>query len=231
MSIRTKVLSLRWSPERALNIKVEEGCDRFCAYCLIPYARGPVRSRDPEEIMKEASALIQKGFKEIILTGINTALYGTEAGFDAYLLPDEKEEGVEGIEIIVRRLNRLEGDFRIRLSSLEPTVIDAAYVKRLLSYRKLCPHLHLSAQSGSDRILKKMNRRYTREEYLEIIRILKEADPGYGITTDLIVGFPGETEEDFQFSLNLIAEADFARYMDSAILNGPKRLRRLWMDS
>ena len=192
-------------------IKVEEGCDRFCAYCLIPYARGPVRSRDPEEIMKEASALIQKGFKEIILTGINTALYGTEAGFDAYLLPDEKEEGVEGIEIIVRRLNRLEGDFRIRLSSLEPTVIDAAYVKRLLSYRKLCPHLHLSAQSGSDRILKKMNRRYTREEYLEIIRILKEADPGYGITTDLIVGFPGETEEDFQFSLNLIAEAGFCK--------------------
>lgn len=194
-------------------IKIQEGCNRFCAYCLIPFARGQVRSRNPEEVVQEAEALVQAGFKELILTGINTALYGTEDGFEKKwpLGEDEEAAGVYGIERIIRRIDGLPGQFRIRLSSLEPTVIDADYVARLLPYEKLCPHLHLSIQSGSDRILSLMNRRYSREDYLEIVKVLKDFDPGYGITTDIIVGFPGETEADFEDSLDMIRRVRFCK--------------------
>ena len=187
-------------------IKIEEGCNRFCAYCLIPFARGRVRSRDPEEIVEEARALIEKGFKEIVLTGINTALYGTEEGF-------KEKYGVEedGIESIIRMIDSLPGEFRIRLSSLEPTVVNAEYVGRLMKYPKLCPHLHLSIQSGSDKIIRAMNRHYSRQDYLDIVKVLREYDPGYGITTDIIVGFPGETEEDFEDSLRMVDEAGFLK--------------------
>ena len=187
-------------------IKIEEGCNRFCAYCLIPYARGRVRSRDPKEVVEEARTLIARGFKEIVLTGINTALYGTEEGFKKKY--DMQEDG---IECIIKAINDLPGDFRIRLSSLEPTVVNAEYVKRLLKYPKLCPHLHLSIQSGSNKIIKAMNRHYTREDYLEIVNVLKEHDPGYGITTDIIVGFPGETEDDFRDSVRMVDEAGFLK--------------------
>lgn len=190
-------------------IKIQEGCDRFCAYCLIPFARGHVRSRDPEEIVLEAKTLIEKGFKEIILTGINTALYGTEESFGYPLLEDE--EGFSGIEIIIKRINQLPGEFRIRLSSLEPTVINAEYVKRLMKYERLCPHLHLSIQSGSDHVLGLMNRHYDRQEYLDIVKVLKDYDPLYGITTDIICGFPGETEEDFADSLDMIDRVKFCK--------------------
>lgn len=186
-------------------IKIQEGCDRFCAYCVIPYARGGVRSRRPEDVMAEAEGLLAQGFKELVLTGINTALYGTEKGFS------DREESLWGIETIISRLNSLEGDFRIRLSSLEPAVVNADYVKGLLRYEKLCPHLHLSAQSGSDRILKAMDRPYTRDEYLDIVKVLRDHDPGYGITTDLIAGFPAETEADHKDSLRLIEEAGFCK--------------------
>lgn len=205
-------------------IKVQEGCNRFCSYCIIPYARGQVRSRNPKDVVAEAQSLLDQGFKEIILTGINTALYGTEKGFkEKYQMSfeiknnpkqcddDATYEGVDGIEILIKALNDLPGDFRIRLSSLEPTVINKDYVKGLLKYEKLCHHLHLSIQSGSNSILKAMNRRYTREEYLEIVRELQQFDSGYGITTDIIVGFPGETEEDFQDSLDIAEKAGFCR--------------------
>ena len=187
-------------------IKIEEGCNRFCSYCMIPFARGKVRSRDPEEIAEEAKTLIDNGFKEIVLTGINTALYGTEPGF-------KEKYGVaeEGIESIIRKISDIPGEFRIRLSSLEPTVVNAEYVERLLKYPKLCPHLHLSIQSGSDKVIADMNRHYTREDYLDIVKVLKEHDPGYGITTDIIVGFPGETEEDFMDSLRMVDEAGFLK--------------------
>ncbi len=192
-------------------LKIQEGCNRFCAYCLIPFARGQVRSRDPEEIVEEARALTAAGFKELILTGINTALYGTEEGFRWPLTEEEKADGVSGIEIIIRRIDSLPGDFRIRLSSLEPTVVNADYVKRLLQYKRLCPHLHLSIQSGSDHIFKAMNRHYSRQAFLDNGRGLKEHDPGYGITTDIIAGFPGETEEDFQDSLDMIRTVEFCK--------------------
>ena len=190
-------------------IKVQEGCNRFCSYCIIPYARGPVRSRRPEAVLEEAKGLIDAGFKELILTGINTALYGREEGFTFERAPGEEE--LEGIEILIKRISELDGDFRIRLSSLEPTVINADYVKRLFKYDKLCHHLHLSIQSGSDKVISSMNRQYSREEYMEIVKALKEFDPGYGITTDIIVGFPGESEEDFKDSLDICERAKFCK--------------------
>lgn len=186
-------------------LKVQEGCNRFCSYCVIPYARGTVRSRPKEEVLKEAKALLDSGFKELVLTGINTALYGAEPDFP------KEESGLTGVEILIDAISRLPGDFRIRLSSLEPTVVNVDYVKRLLKYDRLCHHLHLSAQSGSDRVLSAMNRRYDRAEYLEIVRALQEADPGYGISTDLIAGFPGESEADHGDSLSLIEETGFCK--------------------
>ncbi|MDR3296163.1 MAG: MiaB/RimO family radical SAM methylthiotransferase [Clostridiales Family XIII bacterium] len=207
-------------------IKVQDGCDRFCSYCIVPYARGPARSRALPDIEAEAKSLLAGGYKELVLTGVNMALYGAEPrnGQDpqgrarpAAAVPDlrearnnnEKQQGY-GIHVIVNILNRIEGDFRIRLGSLEPTVIDAEYVKRLFCAEKLCPSLHLSAQSGSNRVLSAMNRRYTREAYLELAEVLRARDGGYGISTDLIAGFPGETEEDFEESLSLLRRLDFS---------------------
>ena len=189
-------------------IKIQEGCDRFCSYCLIPFARGKVRSRNPEEVIEEARTLIEKGFKEIILTGINTALYGTEEGFSEKYPRWAAEEGIESI---IKAICQIEGNFRIRLSSLEPAVINAEYVRRLMKYDKLCHHLHLSAQSGSDHVLKLMNRPYGQKEYLDIVEVLRECDPLYGITTDIIVGFPNETEADFEDSLELVKKAGFCK--------------------
>lgn len=185
-------------------IKVQEGCNRFCSYCIIPYARGAVRSRAEEDILEEAKSLILQGFKELVLTGINTALYGMEK---------EKAEcdEVYGIQVIVNALNELPGDFRIRIGSLEPNVVNADYACKLLKYGRLCPHLHLSLQSGSNRILKEMNRSYTREDYLKLVERLKESDAGFGITTDIIVGFPGETEEDFRDSCQMVDKTGFCK--------------------
>ncbi len=191
-------------------IKIQEGCNRFCSYCIIPYARGPVRSRELSEIVKEAETLIKKGFKEIVLTGINTALYGVDQG-EGNSRGDNSIEGHFGVEQIIKELNNIQGEFRIRLSSLEPTVVNKEYVQRLLKYDKLCHHLHLSIQSGSNKILEAMNRKYTREDYLEIVELLKNFDKSYGITTDIIVGFPGETEQDFDDSLEMIREVGFCK--------------------
>ena len=179
-------------------IKIQEGCNRFCSYCIIPYARGPVRSRPLEEIVEEARLLIERGFREIVLTGINTALYGDDLGYD-------------GIAPLIERLDEIPGDFRIRLSSLEPTVIDTNYVKKLFEYPKLCHHLHLSIQSGSNKILKSMNRRYDRDEYLAIVDTLRAFDPLYGISTDIICGFPGETDEDFRDSVDIVEKVNFCK--------------------
>ena len=186
-------------------IKIQEGCDQFCSYCVIPYARGGIRSRGLEEIVSEAESLIRKGFKEIVLTGINTALYGRENGFKA-------RQGVpEGIEGVISLLSELPGDFRLRLGSLEPTVINADCAARLLRYEKLCPHMHLSLQSGSEKILKAMNRHYTCADYFSIKETLRQNDAAYGLTTDIIVGFPGETEDDFSESIRLVEMIGYSK--------------------
>ena len=182
-------------------IKVQDGCNRFCSYCIVPYARGNIRSRMLDNILEEAKGLIKAGYKEIVLTGINTALYGAENNPDAG----------KGLVEMIGKLDNLPGEFRIRLSSLEPTVVDVAVVKQLLQFKKLCPHFHLSLQSGSDRILGAMKRNYTAKEYLEIVNTLKQHDSGFAVTTDIIVGFPGETEEDFLESCNHVEAAGFAK--------------------
>ena len=208
-------------------IKIQEGCDRFCAYCLIPYARGPVRSRPPQEIIDEAAMLVDSGVRELVLTGINTALYGSEKDFDCgitgtdgEILPgleefaamsEEEFKSVSPLEIILARLDAMEGDFRVRLSSLEPTVVDKDHVEKIIRYRRLCHHLHLSVQNGSNRILKSMNRRYTCEDYLDIVRAIRDYDPLYGITTDIIVGFPGEEDEDFEDTVDVVRQASFGK--------------------
>ena len=179
-------------------IKIQEGCDRFCSYCIIPFARGKVRSRARGEITEEVKGLVEKGYKEIVLTGINTALYGVDLGYG-------------GIAPLIESINGIEGDFRIRLSSLEPTVIDSEYAVDLLKYDKLCHHLHLSAQSGSDSVLAAMNRHYTRDDYLDIVHKLREKDPSFGISADVIVGFPGETEEDFSDSIDLVKKSELVK--------------------
>lgn len=190
-------------------IKIQEGCNRFCSYCVIPYARGKVRSRSFDDIIDEAKKLIEAGYKEIVLTGINTALYDMESA--DMQSADSSAEELYGVEKVIAALDALEGDFRIRLSSLEPAVVNAGYVKRLLKYDKLCHHLHLSAQSGSSKVLKAMNRPYNRDEYLDIVRVLREHDPYYGISTDIIVGFPGEKEADFEDSCRLVEETAFCK--------------------
>lgn len=179
-------------------IKIQEGCDRYCAYCIIPYARGSVRSRDENDIIAEAERLVSSGHREIVLTGINTALYG-------------RENGVSGIRRLLERLDSVEGDFRVRLSSLEPNVVSKDDVEELLRSKRLCHHLHLSVQSGSDSVLKRMNRRYTRDDYIQIVDAIRRFDPHYGITADIIVGFPGESEEEFFDSLSLTERCGFAK--------------------
>ena len=223
-------------------IKVQEGCNRFCSYCVIPYARGPVRSRALEDIVEEAKALIAAGYKELVLTGINTAMYGME-GRDLYAAkatdsedrastakattgapearatdseagapaPIDAEEGIYGIEEAIAAVNALPGEFRIRLSSLEPAVVNADYVRRLFQYDKLCHHLHMSAQSGSDKVLKSMNRPYDRSQYMDMVEALYQFDPCYGISTDIIVGFPGEKDRDFEDSCSLVRECSFCK--------------------
>lgn len=182
-------------------IKIQDGCDRFCSYCLIPYARGPVRSRKADEIVEEVRDLVEAGFREVVLTGINTALYGTEAGAE------------HSLSELLTMLDELETseDFRVRLSSLEPTVVDKDNVEEIIRHRRLCHHLHLSVQNGSDSVLKAMNRHYTREEYLDIVFMLRNHDPLFGITTDIIVGFPGETDKDFEDTLDIVKKSAFGR--------------------
>ena len=189
-------------------IKIQDGCDRFCSYCIIPYARGHVRSRHPDEIVREARELLTRGFREIVLTGINTALYGIDLSEEEL---SSYGSGLHGVETAVAAVSRLNGDFRIRLSSLEPNVIDEDTARRLNRYPKLCPHMHLSLQSGSDTVLSRMNRRYDMETYRRIVRIFRERDPNFAVTTDIIAGFPGETEEEFEESLRAVREIGFCR--------------------
>jgi threonylcarbamoyladenosine tRNA methylthiotransferase MtaB len=195
-------------------VKIEDGCDRFCSYCIVPYARGAVRSRSLEEIAAEAKALVAGGYKELVLTGINMALYGTDkasAAGRAGAAAEATSAYSDGVLPVIDTISGIPGDFRIRLGSLEPTVIDAAYAGRLVKRERVCPHLHLSLQSGSDAVLAAMGRRYTMDDYRRIAEVLKAHDPDWSITTDIIVGFPGETEEDFLQSVRAIKDIGFSR--------------------
>lgn len=194
-------------------LKVEDGCDRFCAYCVIPLARGRVRSRPPGDILSEAEGLLAGGYKELIITGINAALYGVdlEPGLTDNIPTGPDAKSGVGLIGLMEALSGLPGDFRLRLGSLEPNVADSGAVERLLKVNRLCSHLHLSLQSGSDKVLEDMGRRYMMEDFRNIAGILKAHDPDFSITTDLITGFPGESEAEFYESVRAVEEIGFSR--------------------
>lgn len=169
-------------------LKVQDGCNQFCSYCIIPYTRGRVRSRRPEEVVAEVRELAAAGYQEVVLTGIHLSSYGV----------DFKEEENENLLSLIRQVHEVEGIHRIRLGSLEPRIITDDFAKALASMPKFCPHFHLSLQSGCDETLKRMNRHYTTEEYAAGCDILRRYFDNPAITTDVIVGFPGETEEEFE---------------------------------
>ncbi|MBQ8074506.1 MAG: tRNA (N(6)-L-threonylcarbamoyladenosine(37)-C(2))-methylthiotransferase MtaB [Oscillospiraceae bacterium] len=182
---------------RAL-LKIQDGCVNFCTYCIIPYTRGRLRSLPVEAAAKETARIASEGYRELVLTGIEIASYGVD-------LP-----GKPTLADVTAEIARQSGDMRLRLGSLEPTVITQEFCDRLAGTGKLCRHFHLSLQSGCDRTLKAMNRKYDTAVFLEKTRLLRKAFPGCGITCDLIVGFPGETEEDFADTLAFIRECAFS---------------------
>ncbi len=179
-------------------LKIEDGCENFCSYCLIPFARGKIRSKPLEIIQKEASVLAKNGYREIVLTGIHLGSYG-------------KENGAPCLEKAIKTVASVEGIDRIRLGSLEPRIITPEFLKEIQDIPALCPHFHLSLQSGCDKTLHAMNRHYSAEDYRQAVRLLRATFENCSITTDIIVGFPGETQEDFEESLRFADEMKFAK--------------------
>ena len=170
-------------------LKIQDGCNQFCSYCIIPYTRGRVRSRRPDEVVAEVRELAAAGYQEVVLTGIHLSSYGVDF---------KEEEKKENLLSLIKQVHEVEGIRRIRLGSLEPRIITEEFAQALASMPKFCPHFHLSLQSGCDKTLKRMNRHYTTEEYAAGCEILRRYFDNPAITTDVIVGFPGETEEEFE---------------------------------
>ncbi len=179
-------------------LKIQEGCNRFCTYCIIPYARGPVRSRKPEDVLEEVEKLAKNGFKEIVLTGIHILSYGMDLKTTNFIDIIKKVHNVDGIE-------------RIRFSSIEPLVITDEFIEEMKKLPKVCDHYHLSLQSGCDNTLMRMKRQYTAKDYEIALNKLREAFPNVAITTDIIVGFPGETEEDFKESYDFAKKVKISK--------------------
>lgn len=178
-------------------IKVQDGCNQFCTYCIIPYARGRVRSREMQDVEQEVRTLAGNGYQEVVLTGIHLSSYGIDFDGRRHLLD------------LIRAVHEIEGIRRIRLGSLEPGIVTEEFAEALASMPKICPHFHLSLQSGCDAVLKRMNRKYTSGEYYEKCRILRKYFDAPALTTDVIVGFPGETEAEFQESYDFVDKVDF----------------------
>ena len=191
--------SIAYTDKARAEVKVEDGCDRYCTYCIIPYARGPVRSRKVEDVCEEIKRIVSTGIKEVVITGIHISSYGKD-------LP-EKPKLIELLE----RINDIDGFERIRLGSLEPLIIDDEFVSRIKVLDKVCNHYHLSLQSGCDATLERMNRRYKTEEFREIVRRLRDNIPEVALTTDIIVGFPGETDDEFNQTYNFLNEIKFSK--------------------
>ena len=179
-------------------IKIQDGCNQFCSYCIIPYARGRIRSREPEEILSEVSTLAASGYREIVLTGIHISSYGKDFGREDALIS------------LVEKLASIEGVDRIRFGSLEPGIITEDFVQRLAAIKQICPHFHLSLQSGCEATLKRMNRHYTPEDYAARCGILEKYFDRPAFTTDVIVGFPGETENEFVQTEKFLEKIHFA---------------------
>ena len=178
-------------------IKIQDGCNQFCTYCIIPYARGRVRSRDSKDILEEITGLQKAGFREIVLTGIHISSYGEDLEKRPMLLE------------LIQKIHQIQGIDRIRIGSLEPRIVTREFAQTLSGLPKVCPHFHLSLQSGCNTTLARMNRRYSVEEYAEGVRLLREAFGNPAITTDVITGFPGETEEEFAVTRTFLEETEF----------------------
>lgn len=185
--------------ETRATVKIQDGCNNFCTYCAIPYVRGRVRSRAPESVIAEVEDLATRGFKEVVLTGIHVCSYGR----------DRKTHAGTALLDLADELAEIEGISRIRFGSIEPDSVTEEFARRFAQNPKLCLHLHLSLQSGSEEVLKKMNRRYTAARYAEAVEALRKYSPTIALTTDIIVGFPGETEDAFQESINFCKEIGF----------------------
>ena len=177
-------------------IKIQDGCNQFCSYCISPYARGRVRSRRQEDILHEVRGIVEAGYQEIVLTGIHISSYGLDRGGSELLM-------------LLSALHEIEGVKRIRLGSLEPRIVTEEFVAQISAMPKICPHFHLSLQSGCDSVLNRMNRRYTSGEYFRTTEILRKYYPNPAITTDVIVGFPGETEEEFRITQQFVQDVKF----------------------
>ena len=189
--------NVNYTDKNRVAIKVQDGCNQFCTYCIIPYARGRIRSRKIETVKQEVESLAKKGIREIVVTGIHVASYGKDL-----------EEDV-GLINLLEELNKIDGIERIRLSSLEPTLITSEFVERLSKLEKICDHFHLSLQSGCDTTLKRMNRHYTTEDFKKATELLRKVYPNVALTTDIIVGFPGETEDEFNTTYNFLKDINF----------------------
>ena len=179
-------------------VKIQDGCNRFCSYCIIPYVRGRIRSREERDVINEITAIADSGCKEVVLTGIHLSSYGM----------DKPDRGITLIDII-EKINTIEGVERIRLGSLEPMIVTEEFVTRLKRCDKVCPHFHLSLQSGCDTVLKRMNRRYTVDEFYAGVELLRKYFDNPAITTDVIVGFPGETDEEFRMTREFLEKVNF----------------------
>jgi len=177
-------------------LKVQDGCRQFCTYCIIPFVRGPLKSRPIDECCEEAKGLAQRGYHEIVLTGIHLSSYGRDEDYD--------------LSDLILAISKIPEVKRIRLGSMEPRMITSSFIHKIRQTEKLCPHFHLSLQSGCDTTLKAMNRRYSAEEYRSAVALLREAYPDVAVTTDIIVGFPGETEVDHKDSMQFVKEIGFA---------------------
>lgn len=178
-------------------LKVQDGCNQFCTYCIIPYARGRVRSRRKKDVVEEVKNLVKNGYQEVVLTGIHLSSYGVDF------------EEAEDLLSLILAVHEVEGLKRIRLGSLEPRIITEKFVQTISGLGKICPHFHLSLQSGCNATLKRMNRKYTAEEYYEKCELLRKYFEHPALTTDVIVGFPGETEEEFQQSMSFVDKVNF----------------------
>ena len=181
------------------EIKIQDGCDRFCTYCIIPYARGPVRSREATDIIDEIKRIALTGVKEIVITGIHISSYGKDISKDFRLID------------LLEQIDKIEGIDRIRLGSLEPLIITEDFVSRIKKLTKVCNHFHLSLQSGCDETLKRMNRRYTTEQFASIVDLLRKEIKDVALTTDIIVGFPGETDEEFNQTFEFLKKIKFSK--------------------
>ncbi len=188
----------RYKDRTRAFLKIQEGCSQFCSYCIIPYARGPIRSRPAEEVIREVRKLADGGFKEIVLTGIHIASYG-------------KDQGDIRLPELVSQIHEVDGIERIRIGSIEPTLVTEEFAAAVAQLGKLCPHYHISLQSGCDETLKRMNRRYTTADYKKAVELLRASIPDVAITTDVMVGFPGESEDEFEKTFEFLSDIRFAK--------------------